>query len=831
MQSDQTASTQAQLGAVMNREPLRVQVQAAAALERGRSLVVRLPTGTGKTKLSTAPFAAGLLRPRQMVYMTPLRTLTSAQAAVIRAEVMPGAAWMPAGERAVSEQTGAVAEDPEFLAPAIVCTFDQALSALLHIPYALSARRRNMTAGAVITSYIVADEVHLYPRDEALATLLWFLGNRPSIPFCLMTATMTQAVVERLADMLHADPILTLPAEDRETLGLATRRRTVRWQTEPLTVEEILREVDESPRVLVVVNTVDRAITLGRELRARLGSEAVRVLHSRFYRRDRDRITGEVLRTFGRSSTEGLRVLVATQVVEVGLDISADSLLTELAPANALVQRWGRCARWGGSGSVVVAEPLDRGYPYVGEDGGEHLLEAARTWLAEHAAGPEGCRMGEPEEQEFIECGHGWADAQWLDGLRGALEVTASHIGATVRTAEYANAGLLIRNVDQRKLIIHGEPEELCQPQTVEGFGLRLGTLLGLAKRATSEAAESIRDEDAELISFSLPEEAVWTLKLPDWPDRGERSNARPDEVSGWRAVRSSAELRGESIVVVHPRLVSYSADEGLQLQAGERPVPKEEWAPLVARQEGASRKPFRYERETAEQHIARALDVLHTRTELWQRLAPLVPDIETWLSWPQGLLQRIVEGSIVVHDSGKLTRAWQEGIREVQERRDLPYEPWLVHSDSVGGADPDGPRKMPPHARSGGAHALEFARWLDRQVDRRAPAPGPILFTAIAAHHNPTPRDLALGRVELLDAAARGEMKRLLEIHGIPCAVFEPPEGQDFQSWLADYSDLRRPAHARTLFAFSVVVRLLRLADGWSQERNDMDTEGREAR
>lgn len=817
-------SIEERLRAVMNEEPLDIQVQAATALAGGRSLLVRLPTGTGKTKLSSAPFAAGLLKPKQMVYMTPLRTLTGAQAAVLRQEIMPRAIWAPSGRQVVSEQTGAVAEDPEFLSPAVVCTFDQALSALLHIPYALSARRRNLTAGAVATSYVVADEIHLYPRGQALATLFWFLINRPAIPFCLMTATMTRGLVERLSEVLHTEPLLTLPQQDRHTLGLDERRRIVRWQAEPLSVEGILAEAENAARTLVVVNTVDRAITLGRQLRAQLGQDAVHILHSRFYRRDRDRISSQALEAFGRDgNAHGPTVLVATQVVEVGLDISANTLLTELAPANALVQRWGRCARWGGTGTVVVAQPPDPGYPYIGEEGGAALLEEARAWLEESASGPDGCSMGDAEEQGFIERGHGQADVRWIDGLQATLRETASHIGPTVQTGEYANAGLLIRNVDQRKLIIHGDPDALRQPQSAEGFGLRLGTLRGLFKRAGQENVGAIPNEDEEedLISFSLPEETSWILKRPIWPDTGESSNARPEEPSYWQPVRSMSELQAEPLVAIHPSLVWYTPDEGLQLQPFDEVTPPSAWASHVERSDQGVRAPFTYQRETVEQHVSRALNVLRARSELWPRLEPLVDDIETWLCWPHGLLLRLIEVSIVTHDIGKLTRAWQAGIREVQERQGLPYEFWMVHSDSSG-SDPDGPKKMPPHARSGSAHALELVQWLDGQVDLRVAQPGLILFTAIAAHHNPTPRDLALGQVELLDTGGRAETARLLQLYAFPGVVREVQEGQSFHTWLADYSDLRRPAHIRTLFAFSVVIRLLRLADGWSQERGD---------
>jgi CRISPR-associated endonuclease/helicase Cas3 len=50
------------------------------------------------------------------------------------------------------------------------------------------------------------------------------------------------------------------------------------------------------------------------------------------------------------------RIIVATQVVEAGVDISAGCLITELAPWPSLVQRFGRCARYGGSGKVLVVD-------------------------------------------------------------------------------------------------------------------------------------------------------------------------------------------------------------------------------------------------------------------------------------------------------------------------------------------------------------------------------------------------------------------------------------------------------------------------------------------
>lgn len=75
------------------------------------------------------------------------------------------------------------------------------------------------------------------------------------------------------------------------------------------------------------------------------------------------------------------RIVVATQVIEAGVDLSAGVLVTELAPWPSLVQRFGRAARWGGSAQVIVVDrqPKDdrAAAPYTISE-----LEAARDALA-----------------------------------------------------------------------------------------------------------------------------------------------------------------------------------------------------------------------------------------------------------------------------------------------------------------------------------------------------------------------------------------------------------------------------------------------------------------
>ena len=131
-----------------------------------------------------------------------------------------------------------------------------------------------------------------------------------------------------------------------------------------------------------MVNTIRKAQTLYKSLREELPKEEVWLLHSRFcYKHRRERES-----TFLRLLKEGKRplLLVATQVIEVSLDISCDRLFTELAPMDALGQRAGRLnrgARYPDEHYMFVFHPL-KPDPYFMKGKKEPLPELERTWEA-----------------------------------------------------------------------------------------------------------------------------------------------------------------------------------------------------------------------------------------------------------------------------------------------------------------------------------------------------------------------------------------------------------------------------------------------------------------
>jgi CRISPR-associated endonuclease/helicase Cas3 len=119
-------------------------------------------------------------------------------------------------------------------------------------------------------------------------------------------------------------------------------------------------------QTLIVVNTVERAKAVYHAvLKERKKAETPKLLliHSRFrgYERvgEKDE-NGNVLRVGlndqlrATGETTKDRIVVATQVVEAGVDISARTLITELCPWASIVQRIGRCNRTGVDGPGQV---------------------------------------------------------------------------------------------------------------------------------------------------------------------------------------------------------------------------------------------------------------------------------------------------------------------------------------------------------------------------------------------------------------------------------------------------------------------------------------------
>lgn len=268
------------------------------------------------------------------------------------------------------ERAWAAERPKRFLAaPIAVGTIDQALFSAIQVPHA------HLRAACLDRSLLVIDEVHssdVYMRYLSRKLLVRHL--KASGRALLLSATLGSAArAEYLAPgrrpppseafdeaTARPYPALSAPGEAMRALvdagGYAKTVQLEHLNCLP-TPESLLPRLRDAmhagQRVLVVMNTVGRAIALARlaesdsELAPFLFSVENRHCphHGRFARADRELMDKAVGATLGKGSPAGARLLIGTQTLEQSLDIDADWLITDLCPIDVLLQRIGRLHR------------------------------------------------------------------------------------------------------------------------------------------------------------------------------------------------------------------------------------------------------------------------------------------------------------------------------------------------------------------------------------------------------------------------------------------------------------------------------------------------------
>ncbi len=204
-----------------------------------------------------------------------------------------------------------------------------------------------MVGGLFIFDEIHAYDAHVVALIAQMVQVLETFGAR----FLFMSATFPPFLKDLLVRGLQRETATFQFDQNPDDVWsrhfLAQVRHHLRWRDTFLEelLPEIVAEVEAGRRVLVVANRVAQAQEIYRQIEGRV--PGVHLLHSRFTRRDRVQKERTILDAMRGLIPEEVRVLVATQVVEVSLDISFDSIYTELAPVDDLLQRFGRVNRYG----------------------------------------------------------------------------------------------------------------------------------------------------------------------------------------------------------------------------------------------------------------------------------------------------------------------------------------------------------------------------------------------------------------------------------------------------------------------------------------------------
>lgn len=790
------------------------QERVKALIQSGKSVILQAPTGAGKTRAALSPFIESFFDrpaeafPRKCVYVVPMRVLAH-QFVDEYKDCADQYRRVFRREMKVTIQTGDQSDDPRFEGDLIFCTIDQFLSSYLTMPYSLPNRLANLNAGALTGAYLIFDEFHLLDPGSTLPSTLYALKQlRRLAPTLLMTATFSQQMLSSLAETLSAEVTLLSQFEATaiEMRGGSTRTRERIWRVaeETLTAESVLTL--HRTRSLAICNTVKNAQALFRELRQlkedlKLDVE-IWLLHSRFLSDDR-RVTEEQLRLlFGKDSERsGSIIAVATQTIEVGVDITCETLHTELAPASALIQRAGRCARFPGEQGQVIIYPVESYMPYGKEkdDPVDDLpwvieMKAALDWLKTHTDEA----FSFEAEQALVNAVAAPRDKKILEELSAGRVQRATAIHRVLLGDREPNdSRLLVRDADNRLVLIHDNPDELLKnPLGASGFNLATLTLYGMVKEWNERAAD-----------------VEWRVKCLI----GGEKNADPNEDNqteyGWKYLPDPQLLWGTRAVVVNPELAGYWPDEGFVAERGNSGFCSSFPADVTTRTwDGLS-----YRLESYEKHIQRVLQAFEELA--LPEMYYAAPALERAASWQPGSMMRAAWLVCLFHDVGKLDKRWQAWARAYQQQIGRP-----VKSDFAA-AHTDSDRNNPAHKEADKAvqrrhpkphHAGESA--LATSFILKGAVPDESLLraalTAITRHHTPFAKESELYALESqaqshIQATLQfvpEEVRTHLDLIQLRTQVKTPPDA--FSNLLV------RPDDEWGWLAYSLLARALRRAD-----------------
>lgn len=226
--------------------------------------------------------------------------------------------------------------DKSFFKNINICTVDQLLTLGFNLGF------WEVKTFHMLNARVIIDEIHLYsPYTLGLIiSTIKYLKDNFNTKFYVMTATMPQKLLALLKETLE-DVIII---KDQELLDKARNIFETRENLIDSALDEIVTNIQAGKKTLIVVNTVDKAIELYeslKDLTKKSGHKAI-CYHSRFIRMHRAKKEQEI---FELDKLNNGGVLIATQVVEVSLDIDFDVLYTENAPIDAIIQRAGRVNR------------------------------------------------------------------------------------------------------------------------------------------------------------------------------------------------------------------------------------------------------------------------------------------------------------------------------------------------------------------------------------------------------------------------------------------------------------------------------------------------------
>jgi len=322
--------------------------------QKETSILIEIPTGEGKTE-------AGLLwaktNSKKIIYTLPTTTTSNKLYERIKQNfdnvglIHSNAKFYL--ENQYENENGVIDDDflsdylfqKSFNKPITISTLDAVFKHFLNLS------RFNIAIKNYLDSVVVIDEVHSFDFKMLgfLNKVLEFF-DKMDIKYCLMSATLPTKIKQLLN--------LKIPTITQKELFLKKANQIIKKEIFlDEDIETILKHKDK--KILIVRNRIDKAKEIFNLLRE--FELDVILYHSSFKKKDRVKKENIIYQKLKENKPF---ILVATQVVEISLDINFEIMFSDIAPIDSLVQRFGRVNRDKTKKGLVYIYQVDKFLPY-----------------------------------------------------------------------------------------------------------------------------------------------------------------------------------------------------------------------------------------------------------------------------------------------------------------------------------------------------------------------------------------------------------------------------------------------------------------------------------
>lgn len=336
-------------------------------------IILHAPTGSGKTEAALSWVFANQKKNSRLFYLLPYTA--SINAMVIRLQNVFGKERVTAlhsktldffyeqlAEEESNSETINYAKlqneaktkkslSAELFYPVKVATLHQVLKT------SLKGKGWELSLYDYKNALFIIDEFHTYNpllTGMLLATIKLFKKIFDA-KFLFMSATVPNFILDNIINEIYMgdkNKYLTPNPSTESDFQILDKKRHVLYCQSDLTIKDEISLIEDffekKKSILVIVNNVKSAQILFEEINVN-GKEEIVLLHGGFNKKSRNKIEKSIT---NKEINKRPQILIATQAVEVSLDIDYDIAFIENAPIDALIQRFGRVNR---SGSKSLA--------------------------------------------------------------------------------------------------------------------------------------------------------------------------------------------------------------------------------------------------------------------------------------------------------------------------------------------------------------------------------------------------------------------------------------------------------------------------------------------